>query len=32
MAGEIIQMKEGVRYREEQLSHLDAVLRELDPS
>jgi hypothetical protein len=32
MAGEIVQMKEGIRYREEQLSHLDAVLRELDPS
>jgi hypothetical protein len=31
MAGEIVQMKEGIRYREEQLSHLDAVLRELDP-
>src|SRR3954465_11466346 len=32
MASEIVQMKEGIRYREEQLSHLDAVLRELDPS
>ena len=32
MAGEIVQMKEGIAYREEQLSHLDAVLRELDPS
>jgi hypothetical protein len=32
MAGEIVQMKEGISYREEQLSHLDAVLRELDPS
>jgi hypothetical protein len=32
MAGEIIQMKEGIAYREEQLTHLDAVLRELDPS
>lgn len=32
MAGEIVQMKEGITYREEQLSHLDAVLRELDPS
>jgi hypothetical protein len=31
VAGEIGQMKEGIRYREE-LSHLDAVLRELDPS
>jgi hypothetical protein len=29
MAGEILQMKEGIAYREEQLSHLDAVLREL---
>jgi hypothetical protein len=25
-------MKEGIAYREEQLSHLDALLRELDPS
>lgn len=32
MAGEIEQMKEGIRYREEQLSHLDVVLREFDPS
>jgi hypothetical protein len=32
MAGEIVQMKEGIRYREEQLSHLDVVLREFDPS
>jgi hypothetical protein len=24
-------MKEGIAYREEQLTHLDAVLRELDP-
>jgi hypothetical protein len=32
MAGEIVQMKEGIAYREEQFSHLDAVLRELDPS
>jgi hypothetical protein len=31
MAGEIVQMKEGISYREEQLTHLDAVLRELDP-
>jgi hypothetical protein len=31
MAGEIVQMKEGIAYREEQLTHLDAVLRELDP-
>jgi hypothetical protein len=32
MAGEIVQMKEGIAYRGEQLTHLDAVLRELDPS
>src|SRR3954453_13442282 len=32
MAGEIVQMKVGIAYREEQPSHLDAVLRELDPS
>jgi hypothetical protein len=32
MAGEIVQMKEGIAYREVQLTHLDAVLRELDPS
>src|SRR3954447_2495856 len=32
MAGEIVQMKEGIAYREEQLTRLDAVLRELDPS
>jgi hypothetical protein len=32
MAGEIVQMKEGIAYREEQLTHLDAVLREPDPS
>jgi hypothetical protein len=32
MVGEIVQFKEGIAYREEQLSHLDAVLRELDPS
>ena len=32
MAGEIVQMKEGIAYREEQLTHLDAALRELDPS
>jgi hypothetical protein len=31
-AREIAPMKEGISYREEQLSHLDAVLRELDPS
>jgi hypothetical protein len=29
MAGEIVQMKEGITYREEQLSHLEAVVREL---
>lgn len=32
MAGEIIQFKEAIRYREEQLAHLDATLRVLDPS
>jgi hypothetical protein len=32
MAGEILQMNEGIRYRDEQLIHMDAVLRELDPS
>ena len=32
MAGGIIQMKEGIRYREEQPTNMDAVLRELDPS
>jgi hypothetical protein len=32
LAGEIAQCKEGIRYREEQLAHLDAVLRELDPT
>jgi hypothetical protein len=26
------QMKEGIRHREEQLTHLDATLRVLDPS
>jgi hypothetical protein len=31
LAGEVVQFKEGIRYREEQLSHLDAVLRTLDP-
>ncbi|MDB6147434.1 MAG: hypothetical protein JWO45_1098 [Spartobacteria bacterium] len=31
MAGEINQFKEGIRYRLEQLSHLDATLRILDP-
>jgi hypothetical protein len=32
MAGEIVQMKEGIRHREEQLIHLDATPRVLDPS
>jgi hypothetical protein len=32
MADEVVQMKQGIRDREEQLSHLDAVLRTLDPS
>jgi hypothetical protein len=32
IAGEIIQMKEGIRDRDGQLSHLDAALRELDAS
>lgn len=32
LAGEIVKMKEGIRYREEQLTHLDACLRVLDPS
>jgi hypothetical protein len=31
LAGEVIQFKEGIRYRLEQLSHLDATLRILDP-
>jgi hypothetical protein len=31
MAGEIIRFKQGIRDREEQLSHLDATLRILDP-
>ena len=31
LAGEIIQFKQGIQYREEQLSHLDATLRILDP-
>ncbi len=31
MAGEIIQMKERIRYREQQLTHMDAVLREVRP-
>ena len=32
MAGEIVQFKQGIRDREEQLAHLDATLRILDPS
>lgn len=32
LAGEIVRFKEGIRYREEQLSHLDATLRVLDPT
>jgi hypothetical protein len=32
MAGEIVRFKEDIRYREEQLQHLDATLRVLDPS
>jgi hypothetical protein len=32
MAGEIVQFKQGIAGREEQLSHLDATLRILDPS
>jgi hypothetical protein len=32
MAGEIVQFKQGIADREEQLSHLDATLRILDPS
>src|SRR4030088_636480 len=32
MAGEIVQMKEGIRYREDQLTRVDATLRVLDPS
>jgi hypothetical protein len=32
MAGEIVQFKQGIRDREEQLAHLDATLRVLDPS
>ena len=31
MAGEIVRFKQGIRDREEQLSHLDATLRVLDP-
>src|ERR1044071_2779517 len=32
LAGEIIQFKEGIRYRQDMLAHLDASLRFLDPS
>ncbi|MDP2409724.1 MAG: hypothetical protein Q8M26_05500 [Pseudolabrys sp.] len=32
MAGEIAAFKEAIRHREEQLTHLDATLRVLDPS
>jgi hypothetical protein len=32
MAGEIVEFKQGIADREEQLSHLDATLRILDPS
>lgn len=32
LAGEIQQFKQGIRDREEQLTHLDATLRVLDPS
>jgi hypothetical protein len=32
MAGEIESFKRGIRYREDQLAHLDASLRLLDPS
>ena len=31
LAGEIVRFKQGIRDREEQLSHLDATLRLLDP-
>ena len=31
LAGEIVKFKQGIRDREEQLSHLDATLRILDP-
>lgn len=31
LAGEIVQFKDGIRHREEQLAHLDATLRILDP-
>jgi hypothetical protein len=32
MVGEIVQFKQGISDREEQLSHLDVTLRILDPS
>jgi hypothetical protein len=32
LAGEIVRFKQGIRDREEQLTHLDATLRVLDPS
>lgn len=32
LAGEVIRFKENIRYREEQLAHLDATLRILDPA
>ncbi len=32
LAGEIVRFKQGIRDREEQLAHLDATLRILDPS
>jgi len=31
MAGEILKFKDGIRHRQEQLAHLDATLRILDP-
>lgn len=32
MAGEIVKFQEGIRHRQDQLAHLDATLRILDPS
>jgi hypothetical protein len=32
LAGEIVKFKQGIRDREEQLAHLDATLRILDPA
>lgn len=32
MAGEVVQFKRAIRHREEQLAHLDASLRVLDPT